>query len=120
MIMNKYINKIIDILYRDSDAFSLNLKMRKEYKRTEQYDFGVQKLHLIPYLGKKGTKQDIEECERIIKKVNSVIWQYKLDMWDQHIKDGITFDDMTGAMLPSKEELAEQGNLNFIDPKGNA
>jgi len=113
-------HKIIDILYRETDAFRLNLKMQKEYKPAEQYDFRTQKLHLIPYLGKKGRKCDTVECENIIKKINSVIWQYKLDMWDELIKNGELFDDMTGAMLPSKKDLAEKGNINFIDPKGNA
>ena len=113
-------NKIIDILYRETDAFNLNLKMRTEHIKPELYDFGTQKLHLIPYLGKKGTKRDIKECELIVKEINSVIWQYKLDMWDELMKKEILFDDMTGAMLPSKEELAKKGNINFLDTKGNA
>lgn len=115
-----YMKQIIDILYQETDAFNLNLKMRKEHYKYEKYDFAVQKLHLIPFLGKKGNQRDIEECELIIKKINSIIWQYKLDMWDQLIKDGVTFDDLTGAMLPSKEELAEKGDINFTDTKGNA
>tara|TARA_R100000544_G_C2217847_1_gene55641 strand:+ start:688 stop:1080 length:393 start_codon:yes stop_codon:yes gene_type:complete len=130
MKQNEYMNKIIDILYRETMAFDLNLFFNKIDRDKENYVnnepnhrgkyVGTQKLHLIPYLGKKGNKQDTEKCEQIIKKVNAVIWQYKLDMWDQLIKDGVSFDEMTGADLPSKEELAEQGNIDFIDTKGNA
>ena len=129
MKKNKYMNEILDILYNQTNSFNINLKYNKEdIPATDELK--MQQLYRIPYLGRKGSDFNRENCKEIVDKINKVIEQYKHDMWEEDKKQGKSYNAMTNFYFDpiSKEyiEIMEEfwdkafDEFKNMNPKGNA
>jgi hypothetical protein len=126
MKKNKYMNEILDILYNQTNSFNINLKYNKEdIPATDELK--MQQLYRIPYLGRKGSDFNRENCKEIVNKINKVIEQYKHDMWEEDKKQGIKYNEMTNYFVePINEEFAQimekflGQELKDMNTKGNA
>ena len=122
-------NEILDILYNQTNSFNINLKYnKKDIPATDELK--MQQLYRIPYLGRKGSDFNRENCKEIVNKINKVIEQYKHDMWEEDKKQGKSYNAMTNFYFDpiSKEyiEIMEEfwdktfDEFKNMNPKGNA